>query len=88
MTKPNEEECCKKPMPFIESAFETAKQVIRKPGFASNEAQLQRLEICRACEHFDSVASRCKICGCKMLIKVKGRGTRCPDNPPRWEAEP
>jgi len=74
-------------MPLIESAFETAKQVIRKPGFASNEAQLARMAICEACEHFTK-DKRCSLCGCKMTIKVKGRGTRCPDKPPRWDAEP
>jgi len=89
MTKPNEEEeCCRKTMPLVQSAFETAKQVIRKPGFASAEAQERRLAICMACPDYNADAGRCTLCGCKMKIKVKGRGTRCPAKPPKWDAEP
>jgi len=43
----------------------------------------KRLDICKACDRYDSLFGRCKECGCFMIIKVKISRTRCPLN--KWE---
>lgn len=41
-----------------------------------------RLEVCRACENFDTERTACKVCGCSMQIKVRWAEQRCPVN--KW----
>lgn len=87
MSEPNKEDEKSVTMPFLQSAFETAKQVIVDPGFASIETQNARLDICVACPHLIKPQYKCKICGCRMRLKVKAKGISCPDDPPRWGPE-
>lgn len=37
-----------------------------------------RLNICRSCEHFEEITSRCKQCGCFMEIKTRIPFVECP----------
>jgi hypothetical protein len=38
----------------------------------------ERLQICRGCEHFISLTSQCKKCGCLMNLKTKLPNAYCP----------
>jgi hypothetical protein len=38
----------------------------------------ERLEICKACEEYDSDTSRCKKCGCFMKAKTMWPSSKCP----------
>jgi hypothetical protein len=42
----------------------------------------ERMDICRQCEFYNPMLSRCRICGCIMKLKVKLPGTKCPLN--KW----
>lgn len=44
----------------------------------SDEQQLQRLEICRGCEHLIKLTTQCKKCGCFMTAKTKLASASCP----------
>lgn len=44
-------------------------------GLAGEEA-VRRMEICRACDHFE--AGRCKLCGCFLPLKTKLGTSKCP----------
>jgi hypothetical protein len=56
-----------------------------------------RLDFCRVCEHATknpdprfavnqglTNRSRCTLCTCRVLEKVKWRKSKCPDKPPKW----
>ena len=45
----------------------------------------KRLNICKACEKYDSLFGRCKECGCFMILKVKFSKTKCPLN--KWDED-
>lgn len=38
----------------------------------------ERLEICKTCDQFDSELTKCKVCGCFMMVKTMIPRTRCP----------
>lgn len=46
--------------------------------------QARRLEICRACDQFDAVQQRCRICGCVNGWKARLATEHCPLVPPKW----
>ncbi len=48
--------------------------------FTTEELETRRLEICRACDRFDSEQKRCKECGCYMEHKVSYNSAKCPLN--------
>jgi len=50
--------------------------------FASEEMAKIRLDICKACEFFDTNSARCNQCGCFMTTKVKVIAAFCPKN--KW----
>ncbi len=37
-----------------------------------------RLEICKTCEFFNSIQSRCTRCGCFMAVKTYLKAEKCP----------
>jgi Family of unknown function (DUF6171) len=37
-----------------------------------------RFQICKSCEHFNSLLKMCKKCGCIMPLKVTMSISRCP----------
>lgn len=76
------EECCRKQMPLFESLLDTAKRIVQKPTWATEEQQNERLEICRSCPYFAD--GKCGICGCVMRLKVKAANVVCPHDPPKW----
>lgn len=45
--------------------------------FVSKEIQQTRMNLCRECEHFDSLLVRCKICGCFLEAKTRLAGFHC-----------
>jgi hypothetical protein len=38
----------------------------------------RRLSTCRACPHLDAEGFLCKVCGCRLEIKLKWRDQACP----------
>lgn len=62
-----------------------------KDGFKKvTEEQFKiRKNICSNCPHWDNTAfsnvGRCKLCGCSVM-KLYIPSSKCPDNPPRWDA--
>ena len=44
-----------------------------------------RMEVCRTCEHYNSLIKTCGICGCFMPAKTNFKDQECPDSPRRWE---
>lgn len=40
--------------------------------------QDQRLQVCRACQWYDSLWIRCRHCGCFLKAKVKLKNQKCP----------
>lgn len=44
--------------------------------------QKKRYDICLKCEHFSSVTTNCKMCGCFMKLKTKIEKAKCPVN--KW----
>lgn len=53
---------------------------------ASPEEQDRRKAACEACSHLNG--DNCRLCGCHLNLKRSWASESCPDNPPRWEAEP
>lgn len=53
--------------------------------FATEEEQNRRMEICKACEYFNSEDVRCRQCGCFLKQKVSITSSKCPLN--LWEKE-
>jgi hypothetical protein len=45
--------------------------------FVSADVQKSRMDLCRQCEHFESLLSRCKICGCFLEAKTRLAGFHC-----------
>lgn len=45
--------------------------------FVSSEEAASRMEICRACPHFEDLLVRCKICGCFLEAKTRLRAFHC-----------
>lgn len=53
--------------------------------FVSKEIAKKRFEICKSCDKFKSLLSRCGECGCLMTMKVKFSSSSCPLN--KWSIE-
>lgn len=49
---------------------------------SDQDLQLQRLAVCRTCEHFRAATSQCRLCGCIMPLKTRLADATCPDG--RW----
>lgn len=52
-------------------------------GRVEGEVALDRLEICKSCEHFIKATTQCTKCGCVMNAKVKLPNAECPIH--KWE---
>ena len=67
--------------------FRTALGWVRG-GFklAPRKVRRQRLAICEACDKYDQVQKRCRVCGCANSAKVWIASDQCPLNPPKWGA--
>ena len=46
--------------------------------FLDKQAKRERLDICKACEHFQKKYRRCKKCGCIIEAKAGLYHARCP----------
>jgi len=53
-----------------------------KQILVSEEEKINRLNICRECEWFESENERCKKCGCWLAIKTYMKSEHCPIN--KW----
>ena len=60
------------------------------------DVEVQRVfeTFCRPCEHYDTAAQRCRLCGCRVAPsgpalrnKLKMGTQRCADIPPLWIEE-
>jgi hypothetical protein len=50
----------------------------------------KRLNICNACEYIlkgPDDKDRCRLCGCWIKSTTKHPNSKCPLDPPKWEAE-
>jgi hypothetical protein len=47
-------------------------------GIATKKEQARRIEICKGCNLYLASRHRCKKCGCKLPVKIKGAGQKCP----------
>jgi hypothetical protein len=65
-------------------AKDTAKAAVKGEVIrAAPEEATRRYQICLACPNFE--APKCKLCGCKMGIKVQWQTTKCADKAsPKW----
>ena len=50
-----------------------------KDGFKTSGKAEARWDICRKCYLLDTSDNTCLACGCKMKLKVKIEGARCPE---------
>lgn len=46
--------------------------------FTEHGVSTARMDICRQCDHFISVTTTCKKCGCFMILKSKLKESKCP----------
>lgn len=44
----------------------------------SEEEFAKRLDICKKCDKFDSLNTRCKECGCFLKVKASWNSEKCP----------
>lgn len=52
----------------------------------SKEEQEERMNICKACSHFNKEKTSCYLCGCHLNTKTAWNESRCPDpQGDRWE---
>lgn len=83
-------ESAPKPSPAMPSITQMAKNITKSlalnaKSFISGygltlptEEANRRLEICKGCEFFDSVKTRCSKCGCQMAVKTYLKAEKCP----------
>lgn len=45
--------------------------------FVTELEKNRRMELCRACEHFNPTFVQCKICGCFLEAKTRLQGFHC-----------
>lgn len=38
----------------------------------------KRIEICRKCEHLNTILVQCKVCGCLLHVKARLENQSCP----------
>jgi hypothetical protein len=50
----------------------------KKIGRVIEVVAKERLETCKGCEHYISLTSQCKKCGCVMFAKTKLPNAECP----------
>lgn len=50
--------------------------------FVEDKEYKKRLDICNECPQFDSLLTRCKVCGCFLQIKARLNKAKCPQN--KW----
>ena len=75
------EECCRRS--FAASLKDTAKRLLENPKLAPRKVTAERMEICRACDHFNPVTTQCAQCLCIMSIKTTFSNVKCPID--KWE---
>ena len=69
------DECCR----FnLKSAFDTARRLASDPSRVTNGIKQERLAICGNCEHYNTNAKICKLCGCFMELKTSYSNMKCP----------
>lgn len=70
-----------KPKPNLLKNLAETTVDLAQGGFTSEEIANQRLEICKACPELIP-GTRCRLCGCYMVVKTKVANARCPAH--RW----
>jgi hypothetical protein len=63
---------------MLEHLKNRVKQLKRTVTPLSEEESNARFDICKSCEHFLSLTSQCKKCGCYMKAKVRLPMAECP----------
>lgn len=67
---------------FFQKAASFGKAIVEHAGagFPTTGREMidHRWAICRACEHFDPDYVRCRVCGCRLNIKIDWAEQRCP----------
>ena len=69
-------ECCRRS--FAASIKDTAKRLLENPKLAPRKVTANRMEICRACNHFDQLTTQCSQCLCIMSLKTTFANVKCP----------
>jgi len=68
-------------------ASETKRHINSGLTHADRATRRARDAICAECEHYRTKSGkRCALCGCRVPWKIGWASSKCPDNPPRWEA--
>jgi hypothetical protein len=72
--------------PLTEQAANLAGAVVRSIASGlkrrTPEQQAEIMAICRECPEFSS--GRCRICGCRLKVKIALASESCPLDPPKW----
>ena len=63
---------------MLEHLKERVKNLQRAVTPLSAEESKVRVDICHSCEHFISLTSQCKECGCFMKAKTRLPNAECP----------
>jgi hypothetical protein len=74
-----------KPVHLIQDIKEWSEKGFK---FVEDEEYKRRIETCKNCEKWNpnswNGTGSCKICGCSSVARLKMKGMKCPDNPPKW----
>jgi hypothetical protein len=70
------DECCRRS--FGVSLIDTAKRLFDNPKLAPRSVAAERLETCKACDHYKKDTTQCDICQCFMPIKTSFANVECP----------
>lgn len=76
------EECCRRS--FGASLRDTAKRLFDNPKLAPRSVAAERMETCKACDHYKNDTTQCDICLCFMPIKTSFANVECPID--KWGA--
>ena len=52
--------------------------------FVTDVEKNRRMDICRACEHFQPTLAQCGICGCFLEAKTRLVNYHCAADEPKW----
>lgn len=70
------DECCRRS--FGASLRDTAKRLFDNPKLAPRSVAADRMETCKACDHYKNDTTQCDICLCFMPIKTSFSNVECP----------
>lgn len=67
----------------VKTAYNHAKKMASKL-IASKSLRTKRMELCKACDRYESTLVQCLECGCFLNAKVLIKDSSCPLNEPKW----